>query len=59
MRFDLKESRVGFCRRERGRTFHVEGPKTEKLREQNSGKSGARNLEAERSEAERRVQEGV
>ena len=26
----MKESRQGFCRREKGRSFHVEGPKTEK-----------------------------
>ena len=29
----LKESREGFCRRGRGRSFHVDGPKTEKARE--------------------------
>ena len=33
LRFDVKESRAGFCRRGRGRSFHVEGPKTEKARE--------------------------
>ena len=31
--FDLKELKVGFCQRGRGRSFHVEGPKTEKARE--------------------------
>ena len=31
-RLDLNESREGFCRRGRGRLFHVEGPKTEKVR---------------------------
>ena len=29
-RFDWNESREGFCRRGRGRSFHVDGPKTEK-----------------------------
>ena len=29
----LNESREGFCRRGRGRSFHVDGPKTEKARE--------------------------
>ena len=48
----MNESREGFCRRGRGRSFHVDGPKTEnrgKARESgNSGESGAaRNLQAE------------
>ena len=30
---NLNESREGFCRRGRGRSFHVDGPKTEKARE--------------------------
>ena len=30
LRFDLKEFREGFCRRGRGRSFQVEGLKTEK-----------------------------
>ena len=33
LRFDLNESRESFCRRRRGRSFHVEGLKTEKVRE--------------------------
>ena len=44
-----------FCRRGEGRSFHVEGPKTEKAREPTVEiESGARNLEAEsaRSRAE-------
>ena len=41
----LKESGEGLCRRGRGRSFH-EMDKTEKARGQNSGESGARNLEA-------------
>ena len=28
-RLDLNESRAGFCRRGSGRSFHVDGPKTE------------------------------
>ena len=32
-RLDLNESREGFYRRGRGRSFHVDGPKTEKARE--------------------------
>jgi len=30
LRFDLNESREGFCQTGRGRSLHVEGPKTEK-----------------------------
>ena len=30
MRLKLNESREGFCRRGRGRSFHGDGPKTEK-----------------------------
>ena len=30
LRFDLNESREGFCWRGRGRSFHVKGLKTEK-----------------------------
>ena len=53
-KFELKESRESFCRRGRGRSFHVEGPKTEKGAGTSSGKSGTKNLEAEsiRSRAE-------
>ena len=32
-RLDLNESGDGFCRRGRGRSFQVDGPKTEKERE--------------------------
>ena len=42
----MNESREGFCRRGRGRSFHVDGPKT-KGAGTNSGEFGARNLEAE------------
>ena len=47
-RFDLNESLEGFCWTGRGRSFHVEGPKTEKGQEPAVEiKSGVRNLEAE------------
>ena len=32
-RLDLNEPREVFCRRGRGSSFHVDGPKTEKARE--------------------------
>ena len=32
-RLDLNESREGFCQRGRGRSFHVDGPSTEKAQE--------------------------
>ena len=44
----MKESREGFCRRGRGRSFHVEGPKSEKVREPTVESLGTRNLEADR-----------
>ena len=42
-RLDLNESGDGFCRRGRGRSFHID----RKGAGNNSGESGARNLEAE------------
>ena len=39
LRLDLKESRKVFCQRGRGRSFHVDGLKTEKSTGINSGKS--------------------
>ena len=45
-RNDSPESREGFCRRGRGRSFDVERPKTEKAREP-TVKSLVRDLEAE------------
>ena len=58
-RLDLKESREFFCRRGRGRSFHVDGPKTEKAREP-TAESLVRGIWRLRvSEAERRVREGV
>ena len=44
----MKESREGFCRRGSGRSFHVEKPKTEKVREPTVGSLGTRNLVADR-----------
>ena len=32
-RLQFSESREGFCQRGRGRSFHADGPKTEKARE--------------------------
>ena len=63
MRFDLNESRDGSSRRGKGRSFHVERPKTEKAREPTveiESVTGERNLEAESfiSQAERRVRKG-
>ena len=58
-RLDLNESREGFCQRGRGRSFHVDGPKTEKAKEP-TAESLVRGIWRLRgSEAERRVLEGV
>ena len=56
---ELKESREGFRRRGREMPFHVEGPKTETVREPTveSLVRGVWRLRV--SEAERRVREGV
>ena len=55
----LNESREGFCRRGRGRSFHVDGLKTEKAWEPavESLVRGTWRLRV--SEAERRAREGV
>ena len=59
LRFDLNESREGFCRRGRGRSFHVDGQKIEKAREP-TAQSLVRGIWRLRvSEAERRVRECV
>ena len=42
-----KESREGFFLRGQGRSFHVDGLKTEKVQEPKSGESGTMNLMAE------------
>ena len=58
-RLDLNESREGLCRRGRGRSFHVDGPKTEKAREP-AVESLVRGIWRLRvSIVERRVWEGV
>ena len=58
-RLDLNESREGFCWRGRGRSFHADGPKTEKAREP-TVESPVRGIWRMRaSEAERRVWDGV
>ena len=61
LRFDLKESKKGFCRSRRGRggSFYVEDPNTEKAREPNV-ESLVRGIWTLRvSETERRVRGGV
>ena len=58
-RLDLNESREGFCRRGRGRLFHVDGPKTEKVREPTVQSLVRKIWRLRVSEAERRVWEGV
>ena len=56
---NLNESRDGFRRRGRGRSFHVEGPKTEKAQEP-TVESLVRGLWRLRvSEAKQRVRDGV
>ena len=58
-RLDLNESRQNFCRRGRGRSFHVDGPKTEKAREPTVERLVRGIWRLRVSEAERRVREGV
>ena len=58
-RLDLNESREGFCRRGRGRSFHVDGPKTVKAREPTVESLVRKIWRLRISEAERRVWEGV
>ena len=59
-RLHWNESREGFSRRGRGRSFYVNGPKTEKSAGTNSGECIVRGIWRLRvSEAERRVREGV
>ena len=58
-RLHLNESREGFCRRGRGRSFHVDGPTIEKAREP-TVESLVRGIWRLRvSEPDRRVREGV
>ena len=59
-RLHLNESREGFCQRGRGRSFHVDGPKTEKAVETRRLESLVLGIWRLRvSEAERRVWKGV
>ena len=44
--FEQGQAREGFCRRGRGRSFHVDGLKTEMVQEPTM-ESGVRNLEVE------------
>ena len=55
----MNESREGFCQRGRGRSFHVEGPKTEKAQEPTVESLAQGIWKLRISEAECRVQEGV
>ena len=55
--FQLKESREGFCRNGRAKSFHVEGPKTEKAHEP-AVEILIRGICRLRSKAQRRVREG-
>ena len=57
LRLHLNESREGFCRRGRGRSFHE--PKTEKAREPTMENLVRGIWRLRVSEAERRVREGV
>ena len=60
-RLQFNESREGFCQRGRGRSFHVDGPKTETAREPTVESLVWKiwMLMLRMSEAEWRVQEGV
>ena len=58
-RLDLNESREGFCRRGRGRSFHVDGPKIEKALEPTVESLVQRTWRLRISEAERGVRDGV
>ena len=58
-RLHFNESREDFCRRGRGRSFHVDGPKTEKAREPTVESLVPEIWRLRVSETERRVQEGV
>ena len=55
----LNESREGFCQRGRGRSFHVDGPKTEKAKEPTAESLVRGILRLRVSVVERRVLEGV
>ena len=55
----LNESREGFCRRGRGRSFHIDGLNTEKAREPTVESLVQRIWRLRVSEAELRAWEGV
>ena len=59
LRSDLKEYKERVFRRGRGRTFHVERPKTEKAREPKVESLAQGTWRLGVSEAERRTREGV
>ena len=59
LRLQLNESREGFCRRGRGRSFHVDGPKTEKAWEPTAEGLVRAIWSLRISEAKRTVREGV
>ena len=58
-RLHLNEFREGFCQRGRGRSFHVDGLKTEKVREPAVESLVPRIWRLRVSEAEQRIREGV
>ena len=58
-RLHLTESREGFCQRGRGRSFHADGPKTEKAREPTVERLVRGIWTLRVSQAVRRVWEGV
>ena len=55
----MNESREGFCRRQRGRSFHIDGPKTEKAPESAVASLVRGIWRLGVSKAERRILEGV
>ena len=59
LRFELKKSREGFCRRSRGKVFPCRWTEVRKGAGTKSAKSDTTNLEPRVSEAERIVREGV
>ena len=56
-RLHLNKSKEGFCRRGRGRSFHVDGPKTQKAQEPAAESLVPEIWRLRVSEAEQRVQE--
>ena len=59
MRFDLKELKEGFCQRGRGRSFHVDGLKTEKaLKEGFCQRGRGRSFHVDGLKTEKALKEG-